>query len=483
MTIVQNSPGDPTARTNQQPEFYPDPYEVQYQHATEPSTIAPFHRGHDDDFGTVLPSTTFACTGPENGNLPSQPPGVMNMISVKPIPHDPNDVEIPQRMVQVWASLDHPSGINNIDDVYWKIYEPVDGHPDNWKFKIKVHGTRVGDLDSDIIDADPYIYNSAGQIIGCCRVGGDHDNDNMVSVTPPQSRLVEECKALGDANLAGSMFEAARHTGQVSPASIDDLNLGMTAKCAQAEKAIYYAKFSIDKDQACGKYKIVAHAVSNGAESTMINYIDVVCFTYMSLDFDEVKWGMITPGIMQVVSGDFGWDDALDFVEPGMLNPHGASVHNGGNHPMGIKIKFTELLLLDAAGNPVPGAATNGINKFDACFGKYNAGNIVCVGRGPTIPPALFPADVIEADEWTLFGPGGPSGLNPTGQGHDNGYQVLCANEIGKLDLSIHPRDGLPNGTYAGTVTVMSYEAHNPDSILSTVPPKCEEDGPHVTHP
>ena len=84
MTIVQNSPDFPSARTNQA-NFYPDPYEVEYQHATENEINAPIHGGHDDDFGSVLPSTgLYPCFGPETGQLPMQIDGVMNMITVRP---------------------------------------------------------------------------------------------------------------------------------------------------------------------------------------------------------------------------------------------------------------------------------------------------------------------------------------------------------------------------------------------------------------
>mgnify|MGYP003572771886 FL=1 len=32
--------------------------------------------------------------------------------------------------------------------------------------------------------------------------------------------------------------------------------------------------------------------------------------------------------------------------------------------------------------------------------------------------------------------------------------QVLCANEVGKLDLSIHPPEVVPTGTYSGYVQI-----------------------------
>ena len=35
--------------------------------------------------------------------------------------------------------------------------------------------------------------------------------------------------------------------------------------------------------------------------------------------------------------------------------------------------------------------------------------------------------------------------------------QVLCANELAKLDPSVHPQAGLPADTYTGTATLVGY--------------------------
>jgi hypothetical protein len=484
---------DQTANRVNRFAFYPDPDEVEYMSATRNEVTAPTsHGAHDDDAGNVWPSTQAArypCQEPTGGGLPGQPDGVMNMITVKPLAHNPDDALIPQRMVQLWAALDQVGGISKIADVHWKIYEPWTGAPDNWKFKIKVHGTRVGAGDDDVVATgmggqgdvtDPYMYNADGQIIGCCKVSTDHDNDTVAGTVgwAGDVRMREECRQLGTSTAAGTMFEAAHHSGQVSTDAIDHKDNGIVAKCIQGEKAVYYAKFSIDKDQACGKYKIVAHATNkSGGETTMTNYIDVVCFNYLSVDFSGISWGEITPGSMQVVSGDFTWDFSHSIATPGSKSPFGMTVHNGGNHGMGIKVSFSEMLQMQADGvTPIPGAATNGINKFDACFGKYDAFNIVCVGRNADdmIDPAEAPWNAVP----TLFGPGNAS---MPGQGHDKGYQVLCANEFGKLDLSIHPRVGLPAGIYKGDVRFIAYMAHNPDMIGT--PYWCDTDGTHVSHP
>jgi urease beta subunit len=308
---------------------------------------------HDDDMG-VGPG--YPCSG----TPPSMPDGVHNMIQVLPNPEDsPEEV-----WVQLWAAVDHEQGLAAIDDVYWVVWHP-DGTP-----KVQVHGTKI----------------------------------------PNTS---EGCGMLGSSTATGTMFEAAYHTGQVAAESIDDINGGMVAKCQEAEKAIYYAKFNISKHQPCGEYKIDLHAVSGGVEDVLTNYIDVLCFYYMEIDFTTVDWGLIKPGITKVVSGDLLFNPSSTPVAP--------TIKNTGNSGMGVGIHFSQMLQQGV--DPI---VAKKITQFDACFGKSPA-TIQCI-------------DPIPASTTVWF--------------DDDPQRVLCSNEVGKLDLSIHPPSTLPNGTYAGTVDV-----------------------------
>jgi hypothetical protein len=263
--------------------------------------------------------------------------------------------------VQLWAAVDHPQGLAAIDDVYWVVY-----HPDG-SAKVQVHGTKV----------------------------------------PNTS---EACAALGSSTATGSMFESAYHTGQVAAASIDDINGGLVAKCQESEKAIYYAKFNISKHQPCGEYKVELHAVSGGNEDVLTNYIDVLCFYFLEIDFNSVDWGLIKPGITKIVSGDLL-----------MTTPNAPTIMNTGNSGMGVGIHFSEMLQQGV--DPV---VAKRITSFDACFGRSPA-TIQCI-------------DPIPASTVQWF--------------DDSRDRVLCSNEVGKLDLSIHPPITLPNGIYAGTVDI-----------------------------
>jgi hypothetical protein len=298
----------------------------------------------------------FPCDLPAGGGPPIMADGVQHMIQVLP-----NAEDLPtEKAVQLWAAVDHINGVGAISDVYWKVF-----HPDG-TFKVQVHGTS------------------------------------------------QNC------NLNTNMKNAAIATGQVTQQAFDDPNNGMVARCLQGGKAFYRAQFEISKHQPCGPYRIEAHAVSNGLESVLTNYIDVICFYSLEIDFDSVDWGPIAPGIDKYVLGD------LVFLPPSDVRP---TVKNTGNSGMGLGLLFDQMIqsTCDANGcTPVAGGKI--INLFDAKFGKS--------------PGTLQTIDPIPAGVQANF--------------DDNIERVLCSNEIGKLDLSIHPPSTLPAGTYVGMVHVLA---------------------------
>ena len=314
--------------------------------------------GQDDDPLTT-PSTSPACDrtgGPTDP--PSQDDGIQNMIQVMPVAED--DPE--ERIIQNWAAVDHPAGADAIDDVYWKIF-----HPDG-SFKYQIHGhlVAVGDVD-----------------------------------------------LLGSWNDSSTMFGAAYATGQVSQQAIHDADYGIIDRVKQRQKTLWYADWPISKDQMCGEYRIEAHAVANGVESVLTNYIDIICFFNLEIDFDSVNWGAIIPGTSKVVPGD------TQFSPPSSSAP---TVKNTGNSGMQVGVLFTPLVQQNVEG-------PKRIVDFDAAFGKTAS--------------VLEWIDPIAAGDEAWFS---NSSIN----------QVLCNNEVGKLDLSVHPPAGLPNGQYEGSLTVLA---------------------------
>jgi hypothetical protein len=218
------------------------------------------------------------------------------------------------------------------------------------------------------------------------------------------------CQAFGKGASGhdGDMFEAAVHNGEMTAAAADDATNGMITKCLEGEKALYYAEFPLSKDQMCGEYRVDLTVTSVGGTATMTNYIDILCVYGLYIDFDAVDWAGITPGVTDVVSGD------LIFAPPSSAAP---TVKNIGNDGMGLKLNFSEMI----------GVLKGKITSFDAKFGRS--------------PSTLQSIDPIAAGTAVEFD------ANPA--------RVLCANEVGKLDLSIHPPSPLVPDTYTGKLDVI----------------------------
>lgn len=361
----------------------PDP-RIQYGTASDPSQ-------HDDDRMT-RPSVDPACDSPEGGAIPGQPNNVMNMIQV--LPNQADDPE--EVLVQVWMAVKHPHGISNIDDAFWHV-----SHPDG-SLKVKLHG-------ADVVRVER-----------------------------------EQCQSLGSSIAAGTMFNAAHGTGQVSAKAIDETTntLGLVVQCQKGELAIFYSKFSISKEQPCGEYKIEATAGSRGNKNTLTNFIDVVCFFHAVTDFEDtgIDWGFLRPGNRQVVSGDLN-----------ISTPDSPTIMNTGNHGMGVGIKFAPLVQITDADGDTPQIPAE-IRDFDACFGTASASG---VGTD------LECVDPIGVGERVFFSPSENNSRTALESGESGIPQVLCSNELGQLDLSVEPQSNLPPGKYQGSLDLMFRTVHS----------------------
>jgi hypothetical protein len=242
----------------------------------------------------------------------------------------------------------------------------------------------------------------------------------------------QACTALGGTTTtSGHMWEAAIDTGQIATSSVvDDPTWGMKELCREKVKAFFHAYISLTKDEPCGTYTVNAVAVAIGGNSVSLsNTFDVLCGINLQTDFTTFNWGTVFPGIQGDLAGDliFGTSNRPTIV-------------NGNNGPMAVRIKF--------------GPMTNGtdvtkvIDKFDAAFGR-NSSDLNSIG---------YQSPFLNANtdyELGIAGPTGQTGPTTAVQGR----WVLCANEKGKLDVSIHPAGNLPNGNYSGTATITGYLA------------------------
>jgi hypothetical protein len=331
---------------------------------------------HEHDDSPLGPTPLNPCSLPAAPGTPTMANGATGMMTITANPGDLPEL----RRFQVWMAVDHPNGIGAISDVYWDIFHP-DGTP-----KTQVHGIKVP---------------------------------------------LADCASLGSSTAAGTMFEAAVHTGQLSAAAVDDINRGMVAKCHEQEKAIYYAEWTVSKEQPCGSYQVVAHAVSNATQApTLTNYFNVVCFFSGQIDFAALDWGTISPGITDVVSGDLIWDIPPD---------NAPTVRNVGNIGLEPAVRFQQMCSTTL---PIPKC----IDQFDVAFGRS--------------PAVLQYIDPVFANTWVDF--------------DDTRERVLCADELGKMDFSIHPPSTLPADAYEGTIDIIFQAVRGvcrTDQELITPPP------------
>jgi hypothetical protein len=352
------------------------------------------HGVHDDDM-TIAPGPPVPCHGP--GDTPATKPTQANLIHHM-IQVAPNFENLPeQRQIQNWVAVDDPG---TVSDTFWQVWEPCTA--------------------------------ATSAVCGAVYPGLAF----KLQVHGTQLSLAE-CQALAGTSLTdGTMTEAAIHTGQVTKDSFDDLNKGMISLCNQSVKGLYHAEWPLSKDQPCGEYRIDATAVSvGGATTTLSNFIDVLCTFQLKIDFagnptgtppcaGGINFPSLVPGSTSTVGGD------LLFAPPCDSHP---TVKNVGNDGMGLKLTYTDL---------VGAQFGKHIYTFDACYGRAPDATLKCFPSIINQPAQTTPTSP-EIDTQVDFG------TLPA--------QVLCANELGKLDPSVHPQPGLPADTYNGTATLVGY--------------------------
>ena len=356
---------------------------------------------HDDD-SAIVPDrdntstngTQVPCHGP--GDTPSTRPTMPNGVK-RMIQVAPNFENLPEeRQIQNWIAVDNPG---TVSDTFWQVFEPCTAatHP--------------------LCNA---VYPNLAKKLQV------HGTKFGTGAQP--------CTSLfGTSTTDGSMTEAAIHTGQVTKDSFDDTNKGMISLCNQNVKGLYSAVWPLSKDQPCGEYRIDATAVAvGGATTTLTNYIDVLCTFQLKIDFagnpptcpGGINFGTLSPGFTTTVGGD------LLFAPPCSAEP---TVKNVGNHGMGLRLSYSDLV-----------GATFGkhIYEFDACYGRTPDATLKCFPSIINAPAQTTPTSPVISTVVDF-------GTLPA--------QVLCANEVGKLDPSVHPQPGLPADTYSGIATLIGY--------------------------
>jgi len=409
---------------------------------------------HDDDPATVPDDGNLTLAGRQApcdlardtaGNATGQATmrdNVHHMIQVNAPPHV-LPAAIPFRDIELWvaaepfASLTSPTG-----DVYWDVFERLPaGHPgcvvgfgagegdatNCWGLKVQVH------YNSGPVAQNDFGAVTGGTAQGLGAISGSACNNYGPRTPPnPASTPVNE----------STMFTAAIHSGQLTtPAVLDTVNSrGIIPQCVEGVKGLFHAKFQLDKDEACGEFKIIATATVNTVETRRTNYIDIPCNFYLQSDFTTVNWGQVTLGVPKyVVLGD-------DTFGSG-----GPTIANGNNGAMGVRVKFTSM---SHATGPKK------ITDFDVCFGRAQVVAPVTSAVTAAANNCEDPISILATGDATVDlsdDDGVTNDPTPVDTDPNPRYYVLCANETGKLDFSLHPNGSLDAGNYTGTVTVIGY--------------------------
>jgi hypothetical protein len=239
----------------------------------------------------------------------------------------------------------------------------------------------------------------------------------------------------GTSTTSDPMFQEAINTGQLASTAVNDANNGMIALCNEGVKQLWHNAFTVSKDQPNGVYKIVETAVDKDGNSTQLTYyLDIIPFFDLAVDFNSVNYGAISASQASVVPGDVVWNPPAD-TRP--------TVTNRGNSGEQIGLVWGPLV-----------GATHGkcINNFDASLGTYGPGS-----QSPALNPALLQHIVGTATcPTTAQLAGAPS---PEVDFAGTGSQLLCPNDLAKLDLSIDPQldnQPPPSDTYSGSLTVVA---------------------------
>lgn len=179
--------------------------------------------------------------------------------------------------------------------------------------------------------------------------------------------------------------------------------LGLADRCRQGDVDLWSVSWSVDTSMPCGTYEITARASSAGGASTLTHGVEVVCFWWLTIDFDDVNWD-VSPGQADTVLGD---------LDP--TTPDAPTVTNAGNAPLDVGVELSPLTTPD------------GGSEIDSFSG--------------TVDDTTLP---IPASDVTWFG------------------TAVCPDDSVALDLTIFVDSATEPGDYSGQYTVWGRGAPGP---------------------
>ena len=245
------------------------------------------------------------------------------------------------------------------------------------------------------------------------------DGDGFIRVFHPDGSLKyqlhgvqKDCTYLGhETNQVGSLLWALVERNSLTVADAQSIR----SQCEQNQLKIWNVFGEISKHQPHGDYLVRATAVDNfGATHTLDNVMEVGAIVGLEFDQQLVDYGIIQPNTPKWIEGSWDFGDTKPTVK------------NTGNALMYLRLHFSQMVGADFE---------KIIDEFDATL-RWRPDP-----ADPDSPQTTQTYDPIAASTPVCFD------------------QVpLGSNEVGKLDLSIHP-GSLPADVYWGELELTGWLA------------------------
>jgi hypothetical protein len=217
---------------------------------------------------------------------------------------------------------------------------------------------------------------------------------------------------------------------------------GIVDKCNENQKSLWHQAFTISKDDPSGLYSVEVKAVSATGNSVSWFSFTVSPSIDLATDFTSVDFAS-NNGVYEI-SGDTVYNTAYTTAcDQGATLPAGVTtcqaptVINGGNEGLEVGIAYQPLTTSIAGSNYLLDGPI-----FDANLGytaSYMLATDPIVNAGTTVG-AYGPTT------WLTNNAGAAATLG----------QLVCPNDDPKLDLSLDPPVGTPQGWYSGTMEVLA---------------------------
>jgi hypothetical protein len=109
--------------------------------------------------------------------------------------------------------------------------------------------------------------------------------------------------------------------------------------CSNSESRMFEYCFELTNCEEPGMYEVTANANDgSGGVGVLVNTFEYLSIKALKLDFTHINYGVVVPGVKQIVSGD---DD--------MSTPNNPTVENEGNDPFKLRISATDMIGVNPA--------------------------------------------------------------------------------------------------------------------------------------